>query len=116
MSTWGFLNAAEALSKLASVTNYDEYRGLVDDLYFLFHESLGSRLDGRISFPLTREYKSLKFFAVFDPGPNPDLPRPHPHPKCRPVQRAGSFDTFESWGKQNYYPIKFTAGYSRNAG
>ena len=40
---------AQAMTRLGtSATNYDGYRSLVDDLYFLFHESLGSRLDGEV--------------------------------------------------------------------
>ena len=40
---------AQALTRLGTaVANYDGYKNLVNDLYFLFHESLGSRLDGKI--------------------------------------------------------------------
>lgn len=40
---------AQALSRIASpVGDYDGYKALVDDLYFLFHEGVGTRLDGKV--------------------------------------------------------------------
>lgn len=30
------------------IQDFDEYESLINDLYFLFHESVGSRLDGRV--------------------------------------------------------------------
>jgi hypothetical protein len=38
-----------AITRLsASATDYDDYKQLIEDLYFLFHESVGTRLDGNV--------------------------------------------------------------------
>lgn len=40
---------AQAQANLAKVIqDFDDYKSFIDDLYFLFHESVGSRLDGRV--------------------------------------------------------------------
>jgi hypothetical protein len=40
---------AQAQANLAKpIAEFDDYKSLVDDLYFLFHESVGTRLDGRV--------------------------------------------------------------------
>jgi len=41
--------SAAGLRRIASpISNFDEYKKFVEDLYFVFHESPGSRLDGHV--------------------------------------------------------------------